>query len=132
MMGMELSVAGSRMSPSSMWCRCSVTASVPLHIITRAKKNCTVYEGLGSYKGKGCGPVHGPSVHLQDIFVTDSQSFQTAGLEIYGAMRDVRFLSRPCLEYWYYLYSDPKELALSRSHYRRVFPIVLAGEIDAL
>lgn len=54
-----------------------------IHVITRAKKNCTTYGEPGLYKGKGRRPVHGPSVHLQDLFVTHSQSFQSARLQIY-------------------------------------------------
>ena len=40
---------------------------------------------------------HGSPVQLQDLFVTHSQSFQSARLPIYGAVRDVRFLSRTYL-----------------------------------
>ncbi len=79
------------------WEACSAQAPGLLHVITRAKKNCTAYEVPGPYRGRGRRPVHGPSVHLQDLFVTDSQSFQTARLQIYGAMRDVRFLSKTYL-----------------------------------
>ena len=79
------------------WEACSAQTPGLLHVITRAKKNCTAYEGPEPYKGRGRRPVHGPSVHLQDLFVTDSQSFQSARLRIYGAMKDVRFLSRTYL-----------------------------------
>ena len=75
------------------------SAQVPglLHVITRAKKNCTAYEEPGPYKGRGRRPVHGSSIHLRDLFVTHSQSFQNARLQIYGSIRDVRFLSRTYL-----------------------------------
>ncbi len=79
------------------WEACSAQAPGLLHVITRAKRNCTAYEGPGPYKGRGRRPVHGPSVHLQDLFVTDSQSFQSARLQIYGVVRDVHFLSRTYL-----------------------------------
>ena len=75
------------------WEACSAQAPGLLHVITRAKRNCTAYEKPGPYKGRGRRPVHGSSVYLQDLFVTHSQSFQRARLQIYGAVMDVRFLS---------------------------------------
>ena len=75
---------------------CSAQGPGLLHVITRAK-NCTAYEGPGPYRGRGRRPVHGPSVHLQELFVTHSQLFQSAQLQIYGTMRDVRFLSKTYL-----------------------------------
>ena len=65
-----------------------------LHIITRAKKNCTAYEKPCSYKGRGRRPIRGKVVHLQDLFESEAASFQTAHLQIYGHEKEVRFLSR--------------------------------------
>lgn len=67
------------------WEACSAQAPGLLHVITRAKRNCTAYEKPGPYKGRGRRPVHGSSVYLQDLFVTHSQSFHRAQLHIYGA-----------------------------------------------
>ena len=79
------------------WEACSAQALGLLHVITRAKKNCTDYGKPGQYKGRGRRPVHGPSIHMQDLFVTHRQSFQSARLQIYGVVRYVRFLSRTYL-----------------------------------
>lgn len=68
-----------------------------LHIVTRAKRNCTAYERPRAYTGRGRRPVHGPSVHLQDLFVTQAASFRSVHLQIYGVGTCVRFLSRTYL-----------------------------------
>ena len=68
-----------------------------LHVVTRAKKNCIAYKEPGPYKGRGRRPVHGDAVRLRDLFVTQSESFQNARLQIYGAEREARFLSRTYL-----------------------------------
>lgn len=65
-----------------------------LHIVTRAKKNCTAYEKPGPYKGRGRRPVRGKAVSLQKLFESDAASFQQAKLPIYGCEKEVRFLSR--------------------------------------
>ena len=41
-----------------------------LHIVTRAKKNCTAYEKPGEYQGRGRRPIHGGAVHIQELFAT--------------------------------------------------------------
>ena len=68
-----------------------------LHIVTRAKRNCTAYERPGAYKGRGRRPVHGPAVHLKELFLSDAAFFQEAHLQIYGTEKKVRFLSRTYL-----------------------------------
>ncbi|MDE7308968.1 MAG: transposase [Lachnospiraceae bacterium] len=68
-----------------------------LHIITRAKKNCTAYMQPGLYKGKGRHPLHGEAVHLQELFQAQAASFKTAELMMYGNRRKVRYLSRTYL-----------------------------------
>lgn len=65
-----------------------------LHIITRAKKNCVVYEQPEPYKGRGRKPLHGKESHLQDLFQTETTSFQTKTLQLYGCEKEVRFLSK--------------------------------------
>lgn len=74
-----------------------------LHIVTRAKKNCTAYERPGAYKGRGRKPVRGESIHLSDLFETAAASFQTATIAIYGEKKEVRFLSKVYLwgSKWY-------------------------------
>jgi len=68
-----------------------------LHVITRAKRNCIAYKRPGPYKGRGCRPVRGDAVRLQDLFVSESGSFQDTQLQIYGVEREVRFLSKTYL-----------------------------------
>lgn len=65
-----------------------------LHIITRAKKNCVVYEKPETYKGRGRKPLHGETIHLQDLFQTEAISFQTKTLQLYGCEKEVCFLSK--------------------------------------
>ncbi len=65
-----------------------------LHVITRAKKNCTAYEEPGEYKGRGRRPLHGDAVHIQGLFTTEAQSFKEAALPMYGGKRQVRYFSR--------------------------------------
>lgn len=65
-----------------------------LHIITRAKKNCIAYEKPGPYKGRGRKPLRGDAVHLQELFKSESDSFQKSNLQIYGCEKEVHFLSK--------------------------------------
>ena len=65
-----------------------------LHIVTRAKKNCTAYEKPGPYKGRGRRPIRGKAVHLQGLFESEAASFQKENLLIYGCEKKVRFLSK--------------------------------------
>lgn len=44
-----------------------------LHIITRAKRNCTAYKKPRAYKGRGRRPIHGDAVRLQDLFVSQGR-----------------------------------------------------------
>lgn len=68
-----------------------------LHVITRAKKNCTAYEQPGEYKGRGRRPLRGAAVHLKELFGAEAGSFRSSELEIYGKKKQVRFLSRTYL-----------------------------------
>lgn len=68
-----------------------------LHVITRAKRNCIAYERPGPYKGRGRRSVRGDAVRLQELFVSESESFQHTQLRIYGVEREVRFLSKTYL-----------------------------------
>lgn len=68
-----------------------------LHVVTRAKKNCTAYEQPGAYKGRGRRPLRGAAVHLKELFETEAAAFQSKELEIYGSRKQVRFLSRTYL-----------------------------------
>ena len=65
-----------------------------VHIITRAKKNCTAYENPDEYKGRGRRPLHGTSVHIQDLFKTCRPLFREAKLFMYGDEKQVCYLSR--------------------------------------
>ena len=75
------------------WKACSEKAPGLLHVVTRAKRNCTAYERPGAYKGRGRRPVHGTAVHLRDLFISDAALFQEAQLRMYGTEKKVRFLS---------------------------------------
>lgn len=79
------------------WKAYSGNASGLLHIVTRAKKNCTAYEKPGAYKGRGRRPVHGAAVHLKDLFISDAASFQEAHLQMYSMGKDIHFLARTYL-----------------------------------
>lgn len=79
------------------WNACSKKAPGLLHIVTRAKRNCTAYERPGAYKGRGRRPLHGPAVHLKALFGSDADLFQKARLQMYGTEQEVRFLSRTYL-----------------------------------
>lgn len=79
------------------WQAYSAETPEMLHVITRAKRNCTAYEEPGVYKWRGRRPVRGDAVRLRDLFVSQSGSFQNVRLQIYGAEKDVRFLSRTYL-----------------------------------
>ena len=68
-----------------------------LHVVTRAKRNCTAYEKPGVYKGRGRRPVRGAAVHLKDLFTSDAAFFQEARLQMYGTQKEIRFLSRTYL-----------------------------------
>lgn len=65
-----------------------------LHIITRAKKNCVVYEKPELYKGRGRKPLHGKAVSIKELFSVEATSFQTKTLQLYGEEKEVRFLSK--------------------------------------
>lgn len=75
------------------WKACSEKTPGLLHVVTRAKRNCTAYERPGAYKGRGRRPVHGTAVHLRDLFISDAALFQEAQLRMYGTEKKVRFLS---------------------------------------
>ena len=79
------------------WRAYSAEAPGLLHIVTRAKRNCMAYERPGPYKGRGRRPIRGDAVRLRDLFVAQAESFRRARLQIYGAEKDVRFLSRTYL-----------------------------------
>ena len=65
-----------------------------IHIITRAKKNCTAYGQPGEYKGRGRRPVKGDTIHVHELFHSAAASFQSAKLPMYGGNKEVRYLSR--------------------------------------
>lgn len=69
-----------------------------VHVVTRAKKNCTAYEPPKEYKGRGRRPVKGAAIHLQELFRSCAPSFQSAKLFMYGEEKEVRFLS--CVYLW--------------------------------
>lgn len=69
-----------------------------IHIVTRAKKNCTAYERSEKYKGRGRRPVKGTPVHLQELFHSCASSFQIIKLPMYEKDKKVRFLS--CIYLW--------------------------------
>jgi len=64
------------------------------HIVTRAKKNCVVYERPEPYKGRGRKPLHGKAISLKELFQVEATSFQTKTLPLYGCEKEVRFLSK--------------------------------------
>ena len=68
-----------------------------IHVVTRAKKNCTAYEMPGEYKGRGRRPLKGVVVHLKELFTSHTSSFLSAKLPVYGSKKDVRYLSRTYL-----------------------------------
>lgn len=76
------------------WKKESTQHSGLLHIITRAKKNCTAYEKPDEYKGRGRRPLRGASVHIQDLFETCRPLFREAKLLMYGDEKQVSYLSR--------------------------------------
>ena len=65
-----------------------------VHVITRAKKNCTAYEAPGAYKGRGRRPLHGAAVHMKELFEKEADAFRSTELEIYGVKKQVHFFSR--------------------------------------
>lgn len=65
-----------------------------IHVITRAKRNCTAYEQPEGYKGRGRRPVRGSAVHVHELFHSAAASFQSAKLPMYGSDKEVRYLSR--------------------------------------
>ena len=79
------------------WAVYSAESSGLLHVVTRAKNNCTAYERPGPYKGRRRRAVRGDAVRLQGLFASQGGAFQSARLQIYGAEKDVRFLSRTYL-----------------------------------
>ena len=64
-----------------------------IHVITRAKKNCTAYEQSEEYKGRGRRPVKGKAIHIHELFHSAAASFTSAELPIYGGNKEVRYLS---------------------------------------
>lgn len=68
-----------------------------VHIITRAKKNCTAYEQPEEYKGRGRRPVKGKAVPIHELFCSAASSFTSAKLTIYGENKKVRYLTRTYL-----------------------------------
>ena len=65
---------------------------------TRAKKNCTTYEPSGEYKGRGRRPIHGASVHIQELFTFNASSFKEVKLPMYGMEKQVCYVS--CIYLW--------------------------------
>lgn len=68
-----------------------------VHIITKAKKNCTAYEQPEEYKGRRRRPVKGKAVHIHELFCSSASSFTSAKLTIYGENKNVRYLARTYL-----------------------------------
>ena len=68
-----------------------------VHVITRAKKNCTAYEQPGEYKGRGRRPLKGAAVHVWELFESCSSLFHQKELPMYGSKKQVRYLSRTYL-----------------------------------
>ena len=102
-----------------------------LHVITRAKRNCTAYEQPGVYKGRGRRPLRGRAVHLMDLFGTEAASFQNAVISMYGEKREVRFLSRVYL--WGQGLYQPLQFVLAEYGGKRIVlastDLDLAGEV---
>lgn len=68
-----------------------------LHIVTRAKRNCTAYEQPGGYQGRGRRPLHGKAVHIWELFEKESSSFKEAFLLMYGIKKQIRYFSQEYL-----------------------------------
>lgn len=68
-----------------------------LHIVTRAKRNCTAYEQPGGYQGRGRRPLHGKAVHVWELFEKESSSFKEASLLMYGIKKQIRYFSQEYL-----------------------------------
>lgn len=71
-----------------------------IHVITRAKKNCTAYEQPEEYKGRGRRPVKGKAVHVHELFHSAGASFTSAELPMYGGNKEARYQS------WIYLWGQ--------------------------
>lgn len=64
-----------------------------ISLVTRAKRNVVAYEKPIAKTGRGRPAKKGASVKLQTLFTTESASFQTATVEIYGRIENVEFLA---------------------------------------
>ncbi len=62
-----------------------------MHILTKAKKNCTAYKYPTKKTGKGRHPKKGNSVKLIQLFDTHHQAFKTAEIQIYGKKESVSY-----------------------------------------
>lgn len=92
-----------------------------LQIITRAKRNCIAYEQPGEYTGRGRRPLHGASVHIQDLFETCRPLFREAKLFLYGEEKQVSYLSRVYL--WGQKLYQPLRFVLVNDEGKRVILI---------
>ncbi len=108
------------------WKACCEKDPGLLHIVTRAKRNCTAYEKPGAYKGVGRRPIRGAAVHLWDLFSSEAASFQEAHLQLYGSEKQVRYLSRTYL--WGQKLYQPLQFVLIE--YEQTQAILVCTDLD--
>lgn len=113
----------------SEWKEESVSRPGLLHIITRAKKNCTAYMQPGPYKGRGRHPLHGKSVHLRELFQAQAASFKTVELMMYGSRRKVSYLS--CIYLWGQKLYLPLQFVLVEYEGKQVILVSTDTSMDA-
>lgn len=104
----------------------SKTAPRIIHVVTRAKKNCTAYEQPGGYKGRGRRPLRGAVVHIWKLFISKAEAFQEAELPIYGAKRHISCLS--CVYLWGQKLYQPLQFVLVKDGGKQL--ILVSTDLD--
>ena len=67
----------------------TVGKTVPMEIVTKAKRNCTAFEK----PGRGRPPKKGKAIHLKDLFESRKEQFREAEMVLYGKKEKLRYYS---------------------------------------
>ena len=72
----------------------TVGKTVPMEIVTKAKRNCTAFEKPAFRKsGRGRPAQKGKAVRLKDLFVSRKEQFREAEMVLYGKKEKLRYYS---------------------------------------
>lgn len=68
------------------------SGGIRMEIVTKAKRSCTAFrKPVPKKAGRGRPPKKGATVHLKELFISHTEHFQEAEIELYGKRESIRY-----------------------------------------